>query len=95
MKTIKPTEVLPGQIIYVNLIFLNKKKQKIIVKEQVISRDYDSELKVNFNIKDDEYYFDKHKIKEDNLILDKIHILAYLGFKNKTNDYVSANLDLI
>lgn len=84
IKTIRPSEVLPGQILYANLNFLNFKKQKFVAKEQIISREYDKEFKVYFDKENDRLTLEKWKLpKEDRLTIVSLDVLAELGFKNR------------
>lgn len=89
MENLQPSDVLPGEILYVNLNFVNSKNKKYVIKEQVIGREYNSELKTKYEKNIDVKFFNKHEIKEEYLILKSIDVLARLGFKNKRFDYVS------
>jgi len=89
MKNILPSEVQPGEIIYANLNFVNSKNKKIVIKEQVVAREYNSELKVRYEKTTDAKLFSKNEIKEDYLILKSLDLLVSLGFKNKKFDFVS------
>jgi len=83
-KTISPKEVLPGQILYANLNFVNAKRQKLVAKEQIISREYDKEMKFYFDKENDRLTLEKWKLpKEDKLTLVSLDVLAELGFKNR------------
>ena len=72
MENLQPSDVLPGEILYVNLNFVNNKNKKYVIKEQVIGREYNSELKTKYEKNIDIKFFNKHEIKEEYLILKSI-----------------------
>lgn len=79
-----------GQIVFANLVFKNKKGICTTVEKQVISREYNKELKVLYKKVEDEAVLRKYGLKED-VTLIKVLILQDLGMKNKDNGYLSVN----
>ena len=74
-----------GEIVFANLIFKNKKGIKIIVKEQIFSREYDGSYKQVYTKQNDEAKIKSFGLKEDTLTLQKIDVIKSLGFKIKYN----------
>ena len=80
MKT--PKDVLPGEILYADLHFINSKREKFVVKEQIISREYTGEMQTIFTKDNDGPTLNKWKIKQTNVVLVNLNVIANLGYKN-------------
>jgi hypothetical protein len=76
-------KIKPGQILYANLIFLTKKRVRVMVKEQIISREYNDDIQTLFNKDSDASVLNRYGIKEDATLID-IDIIKELGMKNKS-----------
>jgi hypothetical protein len=79
---ITPNDVLPGEILYADLHFINQKREKFVAKEQVISRDFDKEMQTTYTKDADYHSLNKWKIKQEKITLVNLNIKARLGFKN-------------
>ena len=75
-----------GQIVYCNLTFKNKKGERTIVKEQIIGRDYDSQLKIFYDIanQDDLKKLTKWGLKES-VTLVKVDLIKDMGMKQRVD----------
>jgi len=77
-------DIKPGQILYADLIFKNKKGEKLVAKKQIIAREYDGEFQTVYKKGDehDIYQLKKFGINEDITLVD-ILTLVDLGMKNR------------
>ena len=75
-----------GQIVYCNLTFKNKKGERTIVKGQVIGRDYDSQLKIFYDIanQDDLKKLTKWGLKESATLV-KVDLIKDMGMKQRVD----------
>lgn len=73
----------PGEIVYANLIFRNKKGEKFIVKGQVYSREYNGEQKTVYTKDADANKIKSFGLKQDCITLINIDVIKSLGFKIK------------
>jgi hypothetical protein len=83
-----------GEIVFCDIYFKTLSAKIHISKGQILSREYNSDIKTKYRISDidEAKYLAKHGLKQDADIVD-VQIHKSLGFKIKNNDFHAPKLE--